>query len=287
MMRTAAVFFALSATALGAVLAPSGTLARGAGGGARAVPARAVTAGRARSSQVTLAAAPGDLALAIVRFPAARRRASLSAHSLRAGAVGAFGDDYLAVEALAGRHGRSSVALILLVNRVTALLDPTAVSVHLRSARSLRAPAPAALANPFAGAPGVPTPDPSKAPCGLTPGAAPLAASALAPLGTRGEPLPGFVAAEAVAEAYDAVCAIADPHAAAFQQAVHPSSTCQPGAVCCPPTAICAPPPIEPPPKCVPCNPRPGYACPLQTSTDVCIAKLDPPRATAAAAGAH
>jgi hypothetical protein len=289
MMRTAAVSLVLFASALLAAPVPARTLAAGSRPAVDHAPAAARTASAAgeRRSLVTLAPAPADLALALVRFPAARRHAGPSTSTMQVGAVGPFGDDYLAAAAIRGRAGRSAAALVLLVNRVTAVFDPASVSVHLRSARALGVPASAVLANPFAGAAGVPPANAAAPPCALTTGAAPMAAGTLTLLTSRGSPLPGFSGNEALAEAYDVVCGIPDPGAQAFEHAVHPSSSCSPGTLCCPPNAICATPPGEgQPPGCVPCNPRPGYACPLQVGTDVCVAKLDPP-ATAAAAGAH
>jgi hypothetical protein len=292
MMRIAAVSLALFAGSHLAAPVPARALAAGPSAAAGHAPAhaRSASVGRERSARIALAPAPGELALAFVRFPHARRHARLSTRALQVGAAGPFGDDYLAAAAMRVRAGRSPVALVLLVNRVTAVLDPASVSVHVRSARGLGVPASAVLANPFAGALGelAASKNAAAPPCGLTTGAAPMAAGALTTPVERGSALPGFDAQVALAEAYDAVCGLADPGAPAFERAVHPS-TCAPGLLCCPPNAICATPPSEPqPPGCVPpCKPQQGHACPLQARIDVCVAKLDPPRAAAAAAGAH
>ncbi len=119
-----------------------------------------------------------------------------------------------------------------------------------------------------------------------------MAGADLRPL--SGGTLGGFSSASAVAAAYDVVCHRAYP--LAFRQAVHGASgegcgsargaeriAVLPGAAAAcaaprEPVPAPAPEPAPTPsprpeqPKCPPCNPKPGYACPLAASPAYCVA---------------
>jgi hypothetical protein len=166
---------------------------------------------------------------------------------------------------------------VLLVNRVTPLLDPAHVRLRMRSARALGTPSVVVMSNPFTRAPETPRGLPPVQvirpwPCKLTTPAT-LTASSLARISSRGAPIAGFDLTHAIAAAYDAVCGFTYP--AAFRQAVHPApAPCVLAPLCCPPNAMCVPPPGEPPPPgCPPCVPRTGHVCPLAKAAYVCIAR--------------
>ena len=252
-----------------------------------AAPAPASAGGRTRTALLTLSPAAGDLALAILRFPRSGRR-SPSPQTLRVALAGPGGSDYLALASLAHPPRGGARALMLLVNRPSPLLDPLHVRLRARWSATLGALSSthatdvlrrSALARPAAL-------------CGLTRARRPLFASALRAL-PAGEPALGpFSASAAVAAAYDAACGM--PYPLAFRQLVTGSSVggcggaaSASGALCCPPNARCAPgpepvpqpapepappPPSPSPPRCPPCDPRPGYACPLIAQPAICPA---------------
>ena len=237
-----------------------GVIALLSGQSAGSETARARVAGAAkRTSDLSMSAAPGDLALAEIGFAGARE-ARLERSSLQVAASGAFGDDYLATAVLRAATERGPAALVLLVNRPSPLLDPTTVALRISAQRSLGAPAVRRLANPFARPSGAPAPslcDPRRD--------APLQASSLRVLGTRGRALAGFSAAGAVAQAYDAACGLT--YSSTFKQAVArsgaPGSQAPTPAEPVPPTAP-EPTPVAPVGK-LPgegCHPAAGRACP-------------------------
>lgn len=251
---------------------------------ARPALARAAAAPAPRVTGFTLGPAPNDLALAEVRFPASARR-TLSGANLRLLTTGRVGDDYLALVAVAHPGRGGARALVLIVNRPSALLDPARVALRLRSSRMLGPARLRSAVNVLARAPSAPR----LALCALPLGGKPLAAGGLRAISAQGAPLSGFSAAWATAAAYDAACGLAYP--ASFKQAIAPAATpgggCGAGASlqgweCCPPGATCAPLPEAPPepkpapqpepPKCPPCNPKPGYACPLVANPSICPA---------------
>jgi hypothetical protein len=183
--------------------------------------------------------------------------------------------------------------LVLLVNRPTALADPVAVRVSVRSARALGRMFPLKLRDPLTGPYKLPVVAGNVAPdlpCHVPRTGSSLRARDLRQVGpARGAALSAFSAPAAVAAAYDAGCGL--PYPSAFRQAVKGSGppgcapgAAQQGALCCPPNAMCAPgptpepfppgpvPPGSPPPRCQPCNPRPGYACPLVAQPAICPA---------------
>ena len=137
MMRRPLTTLALVATcgllALGAIVLLSGQ-------SAGSETARARMAGAAmRTSDLSMSAVPGDLALAEISFAGARD-ARLERSSLQVAVSGAFGDDYLATAVLRPTTKRAPAALVLLVNRPSPLLDPTTVALRISAQRSLGAP---------------------------------------------------------------------------------------------------------------------------------------------------
>ncbi|HEX3511097.1 MAG TPA: hypothetical protein VHT27_08375 [Solirubrobacteraceae bacterium] len=261
MMRSAVAFAALIGAA--SVLVLSGATAQG----------RSRSYHPERRFAITLAPHSGDLAVLELDFPA-RRGARVSAGSLQVAAGAVFGADYLARAAARGRVAGRLVALVLLANRPTGPAEPVSVRLRLRASRALGVPARVIRSDPFTTAV-APAPR-----CAVSD----TALAGLVAIGWRGQPLTGFTPAAAVAAAYDAVCGRAAPPA--LRQAVAPAPPqCSPGALCCLPTAICAPVPappvgpgtIPPPPGCTPCDPRPGFACPLVLAPGACVAGTGAP----------
>ncbi|HTU78895.1 MAG TPA: hypothetical protein VMF09_09075 [Solirubrobacteraceae bacterium] len=219
-------------------------------------PARAAT----RSWTVTLAPSPDDLSIAQIGFPGARAR-RLTAGSLRARVSGPFGDDYMALAAVAPSAGAGAPrALLLIVNRPSPLLDPVRVRVRLTAQRSLGGSTLRTRADVFARATLARTP----ALCDLSLHGRALGGSQLRALGAHGAAIAGFDAASAVAQAYDAACGL--PYASTFRQAAQTG-----GGGPAPPAPQPAPEPAPPAPSPGPpvgklpgegCKPAPGYACP-------------------------
>jgi hypothetical protein len=244
------------ALVLGAALAVA--IEASAGAGARQ---GAAAAGR-RNWPVNVSAAPGDLTLAEVSFHQPRHGRRISGSSLRLTVGAPFGDDYLA--AATPRSPTSSVlrVLVLLVNRPSPLLDPVTVHLRLAAADALATPLVLRGANRLSQPAGAPAP----ALCNLAVHDAGLSAAGLRALGSRGQPLAGFDATGALAQAYDLTCGL--PYASSFTQAVAGSSGSSspnpPESTTSTPTPPVTPPPTPPVGK-VPgegCVPTPGYACP-------------------------
>jgi hypothetical protein len=260
-MRSArlALLAACAAAALGTCLARSLETA----GVANATAGRAVDAATARTWSLSLSPAPGDLTLVAIGFRGGSGK-PLGARSLSVAAKGVFGDDYLATAVPRLTSPRALRALVLLVNRPSALLDPAHVLLALRSSRSLGSPVVRKLADPFA----KPHTGAKPAICALPLHGRPLRASGLRLLGSHGAPLAGFGATSAVAQAYDVACGL--PYSGAFKEALAGSSTA-PAPV---PTPLPPRPPGPQPPGCTPCNPPPGSACPLDSGPNVCVASF-------------
>jgi hypothetical protein len=256
-----------------------------------------------RYSKFSLNPGPGDLELMEVEFPR-RPRESISASTLGVRVHGLFGDDYLAAATPRRRPHGELVALVLLVNRPSALADPASVQLVLRSRRTLQTPYALRLRNPFSGRLKpriIAVKVPSELPCQVPRAAAgSLQASDLRQLGAaRGAALPGFSATAAIAAAFDVICEASYP--SAFRLAVQGTSApgcgseaTQQGRLCCPPNAICAPAPDPAPPGpggpkepgCPPCSPRPRFACPLAARPAIWPADA-PAARRLAAAGSH
>lgn len=237
----------------------------------------AVRTSRWRDWPVKLSAAPDDLALAEISFHGGARGQRLSASSLRISMSGPFGDDYLAAGGLA--EAGVQRALVLLVNRPSSLLDPVSVGFWLKARAALGKAQVSSLANPFTH----PLPGHTPALCNLAVQGSALSAAALRPLYRRGQALVGFDTASAVAQAYNVVCGL--PYAASFAQAVGRPAPVPPTPAPVPsPSPSPAPGPPSPgPPGCEPCDPAPGYACPLAVQPEICAAAMAPGSGRAAA----
>jgi hypothetical protein len=191
-----------------------------------------------RTVSLTASPAPSDLELLQVAFPHSNGPRTISAASLRMAVSAPFGDDYLALATPSFRPTPTPRALLLIVNRPSALLDPVNVRLRLRAADALGAPVVSRLVDPFSH----PGSGARPALCDLPlNGAATLGSASLRTLVSRGGQLSGFGPASAVSQAYDAVCGL--PYEIAFKQAVRRPS----------------------PVGKVPgegCKPTPGRACP-------------------------
>lgn len=281
------------AAASGTAAASTAAVSAGRAGGGSSPAGVSSTGGGSRSLgrdwSVTVSPAPEDLALVAVRFPAAHREPVTDA-TLHASVPGPFGDDYLALAAL---RSRPALAFVLVVDRLSPLLDPAHVGVRLSARRALGPARLATAANPFAPTSAGAAP----ALCELPAAERPLREGQLLALGSRGGALSRFGAAAAVADAYDAVCGL--PYPSAFKLAV--TEPCAPalapygsliGASCAtrptPESPSPSPgpePPVTPtpsPPQCPPCDPQPGYVCPLALAPDVCEEKAQPAAARSA-----
>jgi hypothetical protein len=247
---TLALAGACGLIALAAVAALGAGLVRSGGSD----PGAAAVQAGSRTWPLTLSPAPDDLALAQVSFHAPGR-GRLPKGSVRLAVSGPFGADYLAAATPRFVTPGAARALVLLVNRPSALLDPASVHLRLTAWRSLGAPAARTLEDPLARAGSAATP----ALCDLPVHGSPLAGSELRVLSSRGAALAGFDAGAAIAQAYDLACGL--PYAAAFKQAVERAASAPPS----PPAPPVSPAPPPPPVGKLPgegCVPRPGYACP-------------------------
>jgi hypothetical protein len=247
------------------------TVGVGAAGGA----GRAGSA-RLRSLPVALSPGPGDLSLLAIRFshPGAR---PIDGRSVRLAVSGPFGSDFLGIAA--PRRGRGQPVLAVVANRVSAALDPATVRLRVLWAAPLGTPRLRRLADPLSR----PVAHADPALCTLTKNGVALVPQALRSLGARGAPIAGFGTAAAVAEAYDAACGL--PVVAGFRRALAGSGVpCQEASGCSPQPEP-APPTTEAP-KCAPCDPTPGRACPLTARIAFCVAAKDQ-AASSAAAVAH
>ena len=267
MRRTAALILIALAIAAGSLaLGLAGVAVTGAVSTRSAALGRAGSATRSRMSstmrtwRLSLEPAPDDLALAEIRFPRAARRA-IARRLLHASMEAPFGSDYLAVATpRTGVSAEEAQALVLLVNRPSALLDPASVRLLLSTRGRLGEHEVWRVENPFTGAPSSAARDL----CDLATHGSTLQAGELAPLRSAGAALGGFGVAAAVAQAYDVVCGL--PYESAFKQLVTGTST-QPQPA--PPQPEPSPTPPAPPVGRLPgegCEPRPGYACPAAGS---------------------
>jgi hypothetical protein len=225
---------------------------------------------KARVWHLRLAPAPDDFALAQIRFPRARRRA-IARDLPQIKMQVPFGADYLAVATPSASPSTGGAqVLVLLVNRPSALEDPASVWLRLSTRGRLAEHAVRSVENPFAQTPAPAARDL----CDLTTRGYALPAGALAPLHSTGAALDGFGIAAAVAQAYDVACGL--PYESAFKQVLTGVST-QPQPAPQPTPTPPSPQPVPPqptpePPHCAPCDPRPGYACPLLARASVCVA---------------
>lgn len=230
---------------------------------ARASATHGQSSHRARRSwQVSLKApAPLHYELAELSFAA---RSGTSARTVIDRPIGA---DYVASASLhtAATHGIH--VLVLILDRATALMDPSLVGMRVRLSRPVSSP------NVLEAPEGFPAIRSTIKPllCEHSLDSAPLREGAVRLLSASGTPLPGYTAAGAISQAYDATCAL--PYQASFERAV--GGTPVPSPAPPPPS-----PPVGQPPGCTPCTAPPGYACPLFVSPGVCIASSTTPRTT-------
>lgn len=276
-LRLASLAFLAACGSLALGTTEAGTIQAANSAGTAIVRADQASAGRIWP--LILSPAPGDLALAEVSFHRAARGQAISPSSLQVSVSGPSGDDYLAVAVPRLQTPGAPLALVLLVNRPSALLDPVSVRVRLTARRALGAPLLRRHADPFTRPPAGRGP----ALCNLALHGSALSASELRPLHARGQALAGFDAASAVAQAYDAVCRL--PFASSFEQAVEQASFTSPSPT--PSTPSPAAPPAPPVGK-LPgegCVPTPGYACPGAVESSFPAVPVDAGRR--AAAGAH
>lgn len=209
----------------------------------------------ARRVSVVVSPAVGDFVLARLSFPAAHGR-PLTPRSLRLLAPGFAADDAIALATPARPRGGARAALLLVANRVTNLAEPASVRVPALAAAGLGPVRVRSLANPIA----LHRPPPAWL-CGL---ASHGRAPALRALGAHGRPVAGLGTAGAVAQAFEIACGL--PAGPQLRQALAP------------PRPVPAPEPSPPAPErpeCAPCNPRPGYACPLVASPAYCVARRE------------
>jgi hypothetical protein len=169
---------------------------------------------------------------------------------------GPIGADYIASAALRGPRNSRTRILVFVLDRATALMDPARIGLSIRLPRPL--PAPSVYTAPE----GFPSNEPAIRPALCAPGAQ-LEEGDLRTLSARGAALPGYSAAGAISQAYDASCSL--PYQAAFEQAVEQTPVS-------PPPQPAPSPPVGQPPGCQPCTAPPGYACPLLARPSVCVA---------------
>jgi hypothetical protein len=241
-------------------LVAAGTLVALMAAGTHAATNRADTA--RRSWTLTLTPAPDEMALARVSFRRSRGK-RLTRRVLQVAVEGPFGDDYLAAATPSSPAPGASQALVLVIDRPSPLLDPVAVRLRITALRSLGAPTVRTLAGPLQ----PPTAHTTPALCALPRRGAAISGSQLNALASRGGALAGFSAASAVAQAYDLACGL--PYESAFVHAVEQPSPGSPEPI--PPVPG---PPVPGPPQCTPCDPPPGYACPLAVAPSVCVAPV-------------
>ncbi len=204
-----------------------------------------------RHITVVLSPAEGDVALAELSFAHARGR-TVGAASLRLRPPAYSADDLIALATPAHPRGSARVALMLVANRPTNLVEPPSLRVGALASPSLGVARVRLLEDPVkqrGGRPGWL--------CALAAhGHAPLLRS----LGARGTPIAGLGAAGAVTQAFEIACGLRAGHqleaALAFPQ----------------PVPAPEPAPAPEAPKCAPCNPKPGFACPLNAVAAYCIA---------------
>jgi len=188
--------------------------------------------------RVSLSPAPGEVSLVQLAFPRARP-AAVSAATLEVLAPPAFGSDYLASAALRPGLGTPG-ALILVANRPSALLDPARVELAVRARSGLGGATVLGAEDLLAR-----TASPRPRLCDLALHGTALNASELSVLDGAGRGLAGIGGAEAIAEAYDIACGLPNPGK------LRGALTLGGGAG-----------------GCEPCDPAPGYACPLAQAVE-------------------
>ena len=254
--RSLAGLTVCGALVVGASAAGASRTAQGAKAAGRVGRARPIT----RTWNLTLSPAPNDVALAEISFHRAHLGARISGRMLRVSVNGTFGADYMALATpVVGTPGDLR-ALVAVVNRPSALMDPADVHLRITARQGLGTPVVWKLANPFS----QPHPGLTPALCDLPVHGSTVSGADLLALGSRGAAPAGFGVGTTVAQAYDVACGL--PYEGAFAQAVT-------GA------------PAPRPPICMPCAPPPGYACPA-VQPSICELPVAA-AAGRASAGAH
>jgi hypothetical protein len=206
----------------------------------------------ARHLSVVVAPAEGNFVLAELSFPGAHG-SSMTASSLRLQPPSWSADDAIALATPAHPRGSRRVALLLIANRPTNLAEPVSVRLGVLAGPGLGPVTVRRVENPVGHRPTAPA-----WLCGLASGGD---APALRALGAHGRPISGLGTAGAVTQAFEIACGLpAGP---------------QLKAALAPPRPVPAPEPAPPAPErpeCAPCNPRPGYACPLAARPAYCVA---------------
>lgn len=194
---------------------------------------------------------PSDYALARISV-----KAPVGTH-LRIGSVGPHGADYLAAGRMRHGHAAELQITILLLDRATDLMDPVDIELTLHMGRAVGRPYLEQVTDGLAARQSSPS-----ALCHPHSGQVPLTGSAFEGLYSFGQPLPGFSAEEALAQGYDLSCGL--PFQESFKRSVGEQANSTP--------PIPEPgPPVKEPPSCGPCQAPPGYACPLQAHSSVCV----------------
>jgi hypothetical protein len=227
-----------------------------------AVPAAAQAASHPLT--VVLRPAPGNLSLAELSFARAGGRA-VTARSLRIALPATAASLRIAVATPLHPRGAARVALVLVANRPAQPPVTAAVRLHAVAAGTLGSAALSRLEDPLGAR--------RAAPRGFCRFAVHGRAPALAGLAAHGAPVSGLSAAGAVAQAFAIACGL--PHGTQLEAAL-----AQPASEPAPPGG-----PGTEPPRCAPCDPKPGFACPLHASAAYCVAGKDEIVPVAAVAG--
>ncbi len=169
------------------------------------VPAGKGSASSGRSVPLTASPAPSDLELFQVSFPHSAGPRAISGSSLTMTVSAPYGDDYLVLATPSFKPSLAPRALVLVVNRPSALLDPVTVRLQLRAAGVLGTPVISRLVDPFTH----PGSGSKAALCDLSlHGEATLSSANLRTLDSHGDPLSGFGSSSAVSQAYDLLCGL-------------------------------------------------------------------------------
>lgn len=201
---------------------------------------------------VVVSPAEGNFVLARLSFPGAHGR-PLTKSSLRLQPPSWAADDAIALATPAHPRASGRVALLLIANRPTNLAEPVSVRLRALADPGLGPAGVRRVENPLGHSPGRPA-----WLCGL---ASHGRAPALRTLGAHGRPVAGLGPAGAVAQAFEIACGL--PVGPQLKAALAPPRPVPPPA---------PGPPAPERPECAPCDPRPGYACPLVASPAYCVA---------------
>lgn len=144
MMRSRSASIVLSVALISLLL--------GAGNAIGSAPVRGAHVQAWRALKLSADPTPNDLELLEIGFPRTAVRRRLSQRDLVLLVTSSFGEDYLAMATVGTAPSHAPRALVLVVNRPSALLDPVHVALRLYSSRVLGQPRVFTLTDPF-GAP--------------------------------------------------------------------------------------------------------------------------------------